>query len=107
MTIQEQHASSREPCYAGPHLPRQKGESELYLLPMANRHGLITGAPAPAETVTLQGLAEGFSKNRRAGLHGRREGDLSGISQPERNHRPSPTASRIWIYPILTLPVAR
>lgn len=35
----------------------------LSLLPaMANRHGLITGATGTGKTVTLQVLAEGFSR---------------------------------------------
>ena len=36
------------------------GWQEL-LLRLANRHGLIAGAPGTGKTVTLQGLAEGFS----------------------------------------------
>ena len=35
----------------------------ISLLPaMANRHGLITGATGTGKTVTLQVLAEGFSR---------------------------------------------
>ena len=34
---------------------------EFILLRLANRHGLITGATGTGKTVTLQGLAEGFS----------------------------------------------
>ena len=38
-------------------------EQELDLLPqMANRHGLITGATGSGKTVTLQTLAEAFSR---------------------------------------------
>src|SRR5437879_13008158 len=60
-----------------------KGESELYLLPkMANRHGLITGATGTGKTVTLQGLAEGFSKIGVPVFMADVKGDLSGISQP-------------------------
>ena len=43
-------------------------------LSRANRHGLIAGATGTGKTVTLQGLAEGFSAARRAGVPGRREG---------------------------------
>ena len=40
-----------------------KGESCQYLLPsFGNRHGLITGATGTGKTVTLQVLAEGFSR---------------------------------------------
>ena len=52
-----------------------KCEHEIGLLPrMANRHGLIAGATGTGKTVTLQVLAEAFSRARRAGVHGRREG---------------------------------
>ncbi len=38
-------------------------DNELSLLPaMANRHGLITGATGTGKTVTLQKLAESFSR---------------------------------------------
>ena len=36
-------------------------ELEFILLRLANRHGLVTGATGTGKTVTLQGLAEGFS----------------------------------------------
>ena len=40
-----------------------KGEHLQYLLPsFGNRHGLITGATGTGKTVTLQVLAEGFSR---------------------------------------------
>jgi DNA helicase HerA-like ATPase len=40
-----------------------KGEQPQYLLPaLANRHGLIAGATGTGKTITLQGLAEGFSR---------------------------------------------
>ena len=51
-----------------------KGELPQYLqLPLANRHGLIAGATGTGKTVTLQVLAEQFSR-RRAGVLRRREG---------------------------------
>jgi len=37
------------------------GKPEYLLLPLANRHGLITGATGTGKTVSLQILAEGFS----------------------------------------------
>ena len=43
-------------------------------LKYANRHGLIAGATGTGKTVTLQILAEGFSRGRRAGLPLGREG---------------------------------
>ncbi len=40
-----------------------KAEDEIYLLPrLANRHGLIAGATGTGKTVTLQRLAEAFSR---------------------------------------------
>jgi len=41
-----------------------KGEAPVYLLPrLANRHGLVAGATGTGKTVTLQVLAEGFSRH--------------------------------------------
>jgi DNA helicase HerA-like ATPase len=53
-----------------------------YILPkMANRHGLIAGATGTGKTVTLQTLAEGFSKLGVPVFMADVKGDLSGISQ--------------------------
>ncbi len=55
----------------------------LYLLPkMANRHGLIAGATGTGKTITLQGLAEGFSRLGVPVFMADVKGDLSGMSQP-------------------------
>lgn len=60
-----------------------KGERELYLLPrMANRHGLIAGATGTGKTVSLQVLAENFSRLGVPVFMADVKGDLSGISQP-------------------------
>jgi DNA helicase HerA-like ATPase len=60
-----------------------KADSELYLLPhMANRHGLIAGATGTGKTVTLQVLAEGFSRLGVPVFAADVKGDLSGLSQP-------------------------
>ncbi len=57
--------------------------SELCLLPsMANRHGLIAGATGTGKTITLQGLAEGFSQLGVPVFMADVKGDLTGISQP-------------------------
>ena len=45
-----------------PILVAKKPESSFLLPRMANRHGLIAGATGTGKTVTLQTLAEGFSK---------------------------------------------
>jgi DNA helicase HerA-like ATPase len=59
-----------------------KGEGDLYLLPkMANRHGLIAGATGTGKTVTLQKLAEGFSRIGVPVFMADVKGDLAGISQ--------------------------
>ena len=48
---------------------------------LANRHGLATGATGTGKTVTLQVLAEGFSRNGVPVFAADIKGDLSGISQ--------------------------
>ena len=47
----------------------------------ANRHGLITGATGTGKTITLQTLAEGFSKLGVPVFMADVKGDLTGISQ--------------------------
>ncbi len=57
------------------------------LLPgMANRHGLIAGATGTGKTVTLQGLAESFSRLGVPVFLADVKGDLSGLSQPGKPH---------------------
>ena len=51
------------------------------LLDKANRHGLITGATGTGKTITLQTLAEGFSRRGVPVFMADVKGDLSGISQ--------------------------
>lgn len=59
-----------------------KGESPQYLhLPLANRHGLVAGATGTGKTITLQVLAEGFSRAGVPVFCADIKGDLSGISQ--------------------------
>ena len=60
-----------------------QSESPLYLLPaMSNRHGLIAGATGTGKTVTLQVIAESFSRIGVPVFAADVKGDLSGISQP-------------------------
>jgi DNA helicase HerA-like ATPase len=60
-----------------------KGPDELYLLPaMANRHGLVAGATGTGKTVTLQVMAESFSRIGVPVFAADVKGDLSGISMP-------------------------
>ncbi|MEO7853404.1 MAG: helicase HerA-like domain-containing protein [Rubrivivax sp.] len=59
------------------------GDIECQLLPaLANRHGLITGATGTGKTITLQTLAENFSKIGVPVFMADVKGDLTGISQP-------------------------
>ena len=74
-------ASSIEPILIG------KGEQSQYLLPaFGNRHGLVTGATGTGKTVTLQVLAEGFSRIGVPVFLADVKGDLAGLSQPIAPH---------------------
>ncbi len=52
----------------------------------ANRHGLIAGATGTGKTVSMQALAESFSRQGVPVLVADVKGDLSGISQPGKSH---------------------
>jgi uncharacterized protein len=63
---------------------RGSGDSitQCFLRPdKANRHGLITGATGTGKTITLQTLAEGFSKLGVPVFMADVKGDLTGVSQ--------------------------
>jgi DNA helicase HerA-like ATPase len=61
----------------------RNSKSALALLPaLANRHGLITGATGTGKTVTLQSLAQGFSRIGVPVFMADVKGDLAGISRP-------------------------
>jgi hypothetical protein len=63
-----------------PLLIAKNSTQELFLLPaMANRHGLITGATGTGKTVTLQSLAESFSRIGVPVFLSDIKGDLSGL----------------------------
>ena len=67
---------------AEPILVAQRGTTQCLLLPdKANRHGLITGATGTGKSITLQTLAEGFSRLGVPVFMADVKGDLSGISQ--------------------------
>ena len=51
------------------------------LLRMANRHGLISGATGTGKTITLQTLAEGFSRSGVPVFLADVKGDLSGLAR--------------------------
>src|ERR1051325_6954133 len=66
-----------------------KAEQPLYLLPkMSNRHGLIAGATGTGKTVTLQVMAEAFSRAGVPVFAADVKGDLSGISQTAAANNP-------------------
>jgi len=67
---------------AEPMLIAQNAQAQCHLLPgLSNRHGLITGATGTGKTVTLQTLAENFSRLGVPVFMADVKGDLSGISQ--------------------------
>ena len=67
---------------ADPMLIAQNAQAQCHLLPnLANRHGLITGATGTGKTVTLQTLAESFSRIGVPVFMADVKGDLTGVSQ--------------------------
>jgi uncharacterized protein len=61
------------------------GKSDIYqylTLALGNRHGLVAGATGTGKTVTLQVLAEGFSRAGTAVFAADIKGDLAGIAMP-------------------------
>ncbi|MGQ0445604.1 MAG: helicase HerA-like domain-containing protein, partial [Beijerinckiaceae bacterium] len=61
------------------------GKSDTYqylTLALGNRHGLVAGATGTGKTVTLQVLAEGFSRAGTAVFAADVKGDLAGIAMP-------------------------
>jgi len=68
---------------ADPILIAQRGATQCFIRPdKANRHGLITGATGTGKSITLQTLAEGFSRIGVPVFLADVKGDLTGISQP-------------------------
>ena len=68
---------------AEPLLIAKNSSARCELLPgLANRHGLITGATGTGKTVTLQTMAENFSRIGVPVFMADVKGDLTGISQP-------------------------
>ena len=68
---------------ADPLIVARHGDLELALLPsMANRHGLITGATGTGKTISLQVLAEQFSRIGVPVFMADVKGDLTGIAYP-------------------------
>ena len=69
--------AGQESVYIG-----QSEKAEGLALKLANRHGLIAGATGTGKTVTLQVLAEGFSRAGVPVFLADVKGDLAGLSQP-------------------------
>jgi DNA helicase HerA-like ATPase len=68
---------------ADPILIAKNAAAQITLLPvMSNRHGLVAGATGTGKTVTLQALAEGFSRIGVPVFAADVKGDLAGASQP-------------------------
>ena len=63
------------------------GEKVYLECAMANRHGLISGATGTGKTVTLQVLAEGFSRLGVPVFTADVKGDLSGIAKSGSEHQ--------------------
>ncbi len=59
----------------------QSIKPEYIWLRLANRHGLVTGATGTGKTVTLQGIAEGFSDAGVPVFCADVKGDLSGVAE--------------------------
>lgn len=71
-----------EPILIAKHVVSPKETIECFLLPaLANRHGLITGATGTGKTITLQTLAENFSRRGVPVFMADVKGDLTGITQ--------------------------
>jgi DNA helicase HerA-like ATPase len=67
---------------AQPMIIAQNAQARSELLPaLSNRHGLITGATGTGKTVTLQAMAEAFSRQGVPVFMADIKGDLGGISQ--------------------------
>src|SRR5690349_7588508 len=74
-------AAPRMRAMSEPLLVAKAGVTELVLLPaLANRHGLITGATGTGKTVSLQTLAEQFSRIGVPVFMADVKGDLSGLA---------------------------
>jgi DNA helicase HerA-like ATPase len=72
----------------GIYIGSANGQPQTLNLKRANRHGLIAGATGTGKTVTLQGIAESFSKRGVPVFVADVKGDLSGLAMAG-----SPTAS--------------
>jgi len=65
----------------------ENGQMVMQLGAMSNRHGLVAGATGTGKTVTLQVLAEGFSRIGVPVFAADVKGDLSGIAAAGKPHK--------------------
>ncbi len=65
----------------------QEGVQVIMDAAMGNRHGVISGATGTGKTITLQILAESFSKLGVPVFLADIKGDLSGIAKPGKEHK--------------------
>lgn len=78
----------------------QNGKQVIMNAAMGNRHGMISGATGTGKTVTLQILAEGFSRLGVPVFLADIKGDLSGITRPgQGNQKISERIREIGIKP--------
>ncbi len=79
----------------------QNGKQVIMNAAMGNRHGMISGATGTGKTVTLQILAEGFSRLGVPVFLADIKGDLSGITRPgQSNQKISERVQEIGMEPI-------
>jgi DNA helicase HerA-like ATPase len=78
---------SMEAADVGSIIVGRAGASPAIIPAMANRHGLITGATGTGKTVTLQVIAEGFSRIGVPVFMADVKGDLAGLSQAGSTNR--------------------
>src|SRR5512141_2475414 len=82
LTTSRNALAQRTSPMAEPLIIAQSGDTELALLPaLANRHGCITGATGTGKTVTLQKMAESFSRIGVPVFMADIKGDLTGIAK--------------------------
>jgi uncharacterized protein len=85
LTLKPQYGAEEMPM-ADEILVAKASEDLNLISKMANRHGLIAGATGTGKTVTLQTMAEGFSRIGVPVFMADVKGDLAGLSQPGGNN---------------------
>lgn len=78
----EQDGAQQGKILVGAHVAGAQRDYRYLTLALGNRHGLICGATGGGKTVSLQLLAEGFSRAGTPVFLADIKGDLAGLSQP-------------------------